>query len=160
MKSLTFFKWAAGLLLILNLGLLAFMFFRPLPPGHAKPMSKKEIQKHLNLTEGTFNKFHASVQVHRGKMEAANAQQKEYLKQYFDGALKEGEGEFTERDSLLTLIGKMEAEKVKATEEHFNNVGDLVGDNYQEEYREFVEKTVERLLLLPEKRGKHPRSGK
>ncbi len=76
MKSLTFFKWAAGLLLVMNLGLLAFMFFRPGPPhGDRKHPTKERLQKELGFDEKQFQEFHESVEVHKEKMELANEEQ-------------------------------------------------------------------------------------
>lgn len=137
------------LLLLVNFGLLAFLFFnRPPRRGLGKEnMSHHRLFAELDLKETEQTAFLQSKNKHQQGMRALTEQKKELLRDYFNALLPGKSINLAQQDSLLAQIDSIESGRIKLTYRHFEEVKGLVASENEAAYASFVEMALGRLLL-------------
>lgn len=147
MKVHQFYKYALGVMLVLNLGVLAFLIFRP---PHQSENSKarrgfqNEALRILHLDETQITKFKELAKLHNEDMIRIQAAQTPILKQYFDGITKEDNKSFPNQFLVL------EQKKIEVTQQHFKEVKAMLNPSQLPHFEDFIKKAT-RLLILESK---------
>lgn len=142
MDKLTFYRYAALGLLVLNLAILAFFFlYRPMTGGPLGPPRPTHVG--LDFDEQQKEAFHGLVETHQAEMQRINRQQKDLLAEYFN-TLSENQA-----DSSLVVpqrYTKLEEEKISSTYAHFLEVKAILTPEQQQDFPNFVEQTLKNIL--------------
>ncbi|MFK8044121.1 MAG: hypothetical protein AB8B72_01400 [Crocinitomicaceae bacterium] len=150
MKTKQFYKIAAIVLLVLNIGLVTFFVLnkkRHHQPGHLKAI------KMLNLNESQADEFKSLAEAHHQSMVEINKEQAELLTKHFK-SLYDLPNSPNAGD--LTFYSDLEVKKINITYDHFKDVRGILDKEQQVYYQEFIEKTVQK--ALGNKGGrKHPK---
>jgi hypothetical protein len=147
MKQIQFFKYTTLLLLLLNIGIVTFFFLaRPKPPGNGQPAPFHDRAVDLlKLDKGQHQAFLRSAEQHSRQMKAINDGQRNLLRPYFNSLVDPSMR--VNADSLLQQVQLFERQKVEATYQHFKAVKELLKDDQQDHFEQFMNKALERLLL-------------
>lgn len=150
MKQLNFYKYAALLLLILNLSCLGFFFFGPggPPPGESGSRKLRAIDA-MQFDREQNQLFEENARKHIDLMASYDEQQKEILKNYFQTLLSEQQNA---PDELLDAFQEIERIKIKATYRHFSDIKTILRPEQEEGFQVFVRQALERLLLTGEQK--------
>ena len=145
MKQIQFFKYATLLMLVLNLGLVAFFLLtKPKPPMRGETFNPRAIEI-LQLDKDQHQAFLQSAEQHGKQMKSINDGQRDLLRPYFnslvDPSLK------INSDSILQQVQLLDRQKVEATYFHFKTVKTLLRDDQQDNFEQFMTKALGRLLL-------------
>jgi len=146
MEKLTVYKLAALLLLVLNLGLLAFLFFGP----HTSQGAGAPALKVLQFDDQQHEAFKALAQVHRAEMRDLTDRQRALLREHFRQLSTD------QAETPLPLppdFAELEQEKIGSTYHHFIDVKKILRPEQREHFPQFVEQAVSRILLGPKKAG-------
>lgn len=162
MRELNFYKYAAILLLVINLGTLAFFFtrrppHRPLPPGHSmKEGHNQKFQEKtmeiLDLDEAQRVIFVKLATEHHQAIKTINEQQKELLMNEFDSLndIVKNVGFNKNLESFETLEG----EKITTIFEHFRAIKAILKPEQLPNFEEYMN-GAKRHLLRGKKKKKH-----
>lgn len=136
MKKETFYKWAIGILLVLNLIQIVFFFFGkpPHPPKHHR--FHEQAMEILHLEESQTYQFHNFTRVHHKNMQMFNAKEKELIELYFETPL----------DDYLHQIHEIQTQKIQFTEEHFKAIYDMLNEDQKVYFNAFKSKALGRIL--------------
>jgi len=139
MEKLKVYQLATVGLLLLNLGLLAFVFLAPRrggpSPHHAKEML------HLDAAQNEI--FLALARAHQTEMRGLNERQRRELQRYFD-QLKTADA--TTPPPIPTELGKVEGEKISSTYRHFLDVREMLRPEQETHFPGFVDRMTNRIL--------------
>ena len=124
MKQLSFFKTLSALLLLLNLAILGFLFFKP----PQKPKSQPPRFKHMVIRELGFDKdqreaYLQLVKDHGQKLRALNEAKKTYVDEYFSLSVADSVSE-----QAIKHILTIEEDRFKLTRQHFADIKALCND--------------------------------
>lgn len=149
MDKLRVFQIATIGLLLLNVVLLAFIFFAP-RPGGGNPLRASE---RFGFDEAQNEQFLNLARTHQGKMREANDQQTELLQTYFlqlttDSAESPG--------PLPAGVASLEADKINSTYQHFLDIKKMLRPEQQAAFPSFVRDALERILLKKDKNQRPP----
>lgn len=145
MKQIQFFKYATLLMLVLNLGLVAFFFLtKPKPPMRGETFSPRAIEI-LQLDKDQHQAFLQSAEQHGKQMRTINDGQRNLLRPYFNGLVDPSLN--LNPDSILQQVQLLERQKVEATYLHFKAVKALLRDEQQNNFEQFMNQALGRLLL-------------
>ena len=150
------FKIGFFILLIIN-GVLAFVMLNhprpPLPGAPEKADLMFKISKELNLSESQEASFFTSAQNHQKGMALIERQQKKLVKEYFEFLKMPVVDEDTKAEKLKEVALK-EAEKIKMTYTHFEELKNLCKDEQKEQFNEIISEVQQ--VLLRERRNAPP----
>lgn len=138
-------------LLLLNVVLMAFIFFAPRPGG--EPLRAVE---RLGLDEAQAEQFHTLAREHQLQIKTVSSQQSELLQTYFlqlttDTADKPG--------PLPTGVATLEAKKINGTYQHLLDIKKILRPEQQAAFPDFVNDALKRILLKKDRKGP-PRKGR
>lgn len=147
MREVNFYKYAAILLLVINIGILAFFFTRK-PPHHRPHPDGKEMAgqgrklqeraaKMLNLDEAQKAKFIALATAHHQQIMAIDKEQKRLLDNGFKGIMDTAQMVSFSQD--LRDIEVLEGEKIAKTFEHFREIKKLLNAKQIPDFERFME---------------------
>lgn len=154
MKESNFYKYAAILLLVINVGLLAFVFTRK-PPHHRPHADGKGMENHqqkhqdkaakmLNLDEAQKATFIALATTHRQQMIAIDEEQKRLLDNGFKGLTDTAQMVSFSQD--LKKIEALEGEKITKTFAHFREIKAMLRTEQLTNFEKFMEGAKQHLL--------------
>ncbi len=159
MKEVRFYKYAALILFVLNIALLAILTFgivnRPPPPGMRGEYFREKAINILNLDEGQQKQFKESADKHLTKIRSISGKQKQFIETYF-GSLY-NDSITTTADDLPIEMQKLEAEKIKYTYQHLEEVQAILRADQQEAFETFVNELVGMIMNNPKKNKKDRR---
>ncbi|MBK8504625.1 MAG: hypothetical protein IPL46_21900 [Saprospiraceae bacterium] len=145
MKQLTFYKYAALLLLLLNLGLITFFLVtRPNPPDRSDDFQARAIEL-LKMNQTQHREFVVSVEKHKEQMKSINNHQRDLLRIYFSDLLRSN----SNVDSILQQVQLVERQKVMSTFQHLQELKFLVKDNQGADFERFMNQVLQRILVKP-----------
>ena len=123
MSRQTLITVVAGVLLIINLLLAAFIFFRGpgRPPRHHGP--RDLIIERLHLDDKQVKEFEHLIQIHRSEIKANDAAIRELKNQLYSTLVLEREKGFT--DSLVAAIGQRQMRIEMVHYNHFRKIREL-----------------------------------
>lgn len=157
MSQLKFYKGAVIALIVLNLSLISFFFFtKPKggPPQRNSPHNfQEEIRKTLNLNDAQVIDFERLAKEHSTMMEAINVEKSSLLKSYFDHLKNESTS--TTKEDLLTMIEKLEGDKIKYTYKHFEDLKTSLNEDQSDKFEEILEKLINKLVISKRKNPPH-----
>lgn len=148
MKKLNFYKYSSLSLLILNIVLIGFLFFRPAPGP------KKMIIHELGFTKDQVNQYESLIQSHRANVEALEKwlfdAKKALYEQLGNGAALGDTGQIL--DDMASLHRQLEM----AHYEHFEDIRRICTEEQIPRFKELMNKLPR--LFLPPPRGPRPGS--
>jgi hypothetical protein len=142
MKQLNFYKLITLLLLLINLGLVAFVWLKP-PGPPPLPVPHHEVERLLDLDEEQKLDYKELRTTHRSKMLALNDKMDQLLSVYFEGLTGMAA---INRDSLMVQIQEVNAQRILITYEHFNNIKSLCTVQQAEHFPEVVKFLLDNIL--------------
>ena len=155
MNRSAFYKWAAALLLLINIGLVAFFYWNAPQRNEHRPRAERPIKviEKFNFSKEQQALFRASKDKHVSTIETLNAEHQDKLKKHFK-LISEGE----ETDSLnLIQIRRIESAKLESTNVHIQEVKALLTEEQMIHFKEFVDHISN---VISNSRKKHPRRPK
>lgn len=132
MKTSQFYKYSAIVLLVVNIAILAFLFFRPKGKHHHMPL---KASKELNLNDDQEKNFMELVKNHQQSIKKIQDQQKGLFETYFQSLYKTEAANNTE---TLNAIVDFERQKIEATYHHFEAVKALLNDAQKNKFKAFI----------------------
>lgn len=115
-------------LLLLNMGILGFLFFAPHPPKGPEGMQQRHPEKmvihRLQLDDTQQQAYRKLIEAHRAAMEQLRSDSRAIRKQYY-GLLAESSIDNTKVDSLRQLIARNQMRIDSVNFEHFEAIKDL-----------------------------------
>jgi hypothetical protein len=151
MNQLQFFKGGFSIALLLNIILLAFIFFRP--AKHSKSHHfLHEVVHELQLDESQKAQFLASAKTHHELIEANNTKQKALISAYFNFLTKANN--HIPQDSLLQELSLLKEEKIQFTYQHFAELKQSLRVDQQKNFPKVLHKALG--ILLENKSRKKP----
>lgn len=157
MTSIKFYKYAAGLLVLLNLSLIGFFLLtRPKPPGFLPPPhpgQHKHFQNRavdiLRLDREQHHAFLASADQHRQQMRTLNQQQRDLLKPYFYSLVDTEQA--LDKERILEETQLLDRKKIEATYEHFDKIKSILREDQKPDFEAFMNQAIGRILLNTKK---------
>lgn len=150
MNQLKIYKYTALLLLVLNVGMLAFFFMtgsnRNRPEGNLKDNAKAI----LHLDNEQNDRFLTLAKAHSEAMNTLDIKHKAVLSSYLEQLL-ESDMNFDSKASALE-IGAIEKEKVESTFHHFKDVKSLLREEQQPYFEKFIMRAMQFMLSKNKKR--------
>ncbi|MFK8101052.1 MAG: hypothetical protein AB8G15_00955 [Saprospiraceae bacterium] len=159
MGQLKLYKYAAGILLLLNLSMLAFFFFTKPPHHHGRgPMSggqfKGRALEILNLETAQHDHFLSSAKAHNQSIEAIRAEQRVLLKPYFESIADTTKK--VDKAKVLAQIETLERRKIEKTYEHFTEVKNMLHPEQKANFPRFMNSALEKVLFKPKPPRRKP----
>lgn len=137
MNRLSMYKWVVAVLVILNIGLTAFILLGKGKPPHKGPANKeqaiKQIQKQFSFDDTQLAAFHASMDRHFAQMQVLSPKLKEVSLAYYLS-----NGEVAEKDSLLQLADQYSDAIYLANNRHFEEVRSICASEQLPKMEEFI----------------------
>jgi hypothetical protein len=142
-------------LLVLNLGLLGWIWFSPQKRPHKKETPANFLEKELNFTAKQKEQFRLLREDHHAKVQDIRDSVREMKRQFFEHLGKP----MSESDieSVTIDIAKKMARIDKITFQHFREVRQMCTPAQQQKFDEVIDEMLERLAAGAEGRGRPPR---
>ena len=155
MTQLSFFKFSAFGLLLLNLGMIGFFLLtkpkhRPHPPK-SKGGFKKEAIDILKLNHDQISHFDQSAKSYNEKIRIVSEQQGQELKQYFSQS-HESYSDSTAKDLIIRLMSHEEG-KMRATFKHFDEIKSMLEPQQHADFQIFMNEVL-KFILFPNRKIK------
>lgn len=149
MKKETLYKVLIVVLLLLNLLQLSLFALAPKPPHkHSKNFKEKTIQE-LKLNEKQRQTFNYLAKEHRNQIVKLHNEQIELTAKYFEQPT----------DSILQLIIDITTEKIKITNQHFEDIETMLNENQMIDFKQFKKEAL-RHILYGNSKKRTPKSRK
>ena len=156
MQPLQFYKYAAGLLLLLNIGVVLFMWMNK--PKHPPHRLQYRVIDLLQLDEEQEVKFKGFAKIHSEKALVIDSLQQALLLPYFNSLVDTTIS--INIDTALHHVQILERQKIEQTYLHFQDVKHLLRPEQQDNYKEIMNLLLNRLFSKMEKRGNRPKPPK
>jgi protein CpxP len=136
-------------LIVLNIGLIGFVFLRPHGKGpHRKHMEPKHaIIEKLHLDKTQIEAYSALIRIHQSQIKKANDEQN-MLKQDLYSLLDHSELNDTAKKSLLVLLGNNQQKIEQIHFSHFNDIKSICRPDQLDEFNELA-KELSQLFAQP-----------
>ena len=142
------------LLLMLNFGMLAFLFVSSHHPPFGEAYSPGQLIIHtLNFTNEQKDKFETMRFNHRSAMNKLDDKNRELARQYFL-LLTASPIDTAKKDSLEKMIQLTETKKADITFNHFQEIKSMLNNEQQAKFDELIPRLIP--ILIPPS-GKPPR---
>ncbi len=141
MNKLTFYRYAAIGMLLLNVAMLTFFFLtmpsnRPLDGPHRVARA----EEFISLDEEQVATFERYAREHEEAVRRLNQRHSELLSDYFK--LLGDAGAAAQRDTLLSEILDMESQKISITYNHFEDIRSMLRDDQVDGFEEFYQEIL------------------
>ena len=148
MEAVKFYKYIIAGLLLLNLGLLAFLMLRkpPHPPKHLHGPKNAFVLKAFDLLQLDENQktiFKQLAKAHHLQMNRYDSTQVALLPSYFEQLNQTKNTEYSQE--VLDQISNIERQKVETTYQHFEDIKQLLRPNQLSRFENFVSKATKRI---------------
>lgn len=154
MSQLQFYKYATWALLVINLAILGFFLLtKPHPKGggpggRARGLETEAIQL-LQLDQEQQKTFQGLAFEHSRELRNLDRQERDQLRKYFAPLLAGLNSKSNE--NLLKQVKTLEEQKVILTYDHFRSVKDLLREEQQVHFEDFMKKALQ-ILIVEERR--------
>lgn len=126
------------------------------PPGHGpRGAFRFEVIDIFDLDSAQQLDFAQLAHAHNSAMTTIDQTQKSLIRSYFD--VLNSERDMALADSLLELIGRSGADKIRVTQSHFEDVRNLLTEDQATHYGEFTRRAIDVLLLPRKKMPRRPK---
>lgn len=146
MKKELFYKIAVVLLILINIGCLAFMWFSR--PSHPPKLGEHNIAKHLGLTGDNKSKVDKMEKVHHIDKRKLIDKDLELHNELYKVI-----GTDQNADSLLNAIAASKKEIEMMTFDYFDDIANYCNEDQKAELRRFVHQAFEQ--MRPGMRARH-----
>lgn len=152
MEKITLYKITIGGLLLLNLVLVAFLWFGR--PNAGQPPFRADERFDLNQEQKV--QFFKSVESHQTNLQRIGGEQRDMLRDYFK-TLKTP----TNNTSIPVPSGflLLEGQKIEASYDHFLEVKGILNPEQLKEYPDFIEYVIKRVVEKSQKNSPPLRDG-
>ncbi|MBD1207791.1 MAG: hypothetical protein H9535_05150 [Ignavibacteria bacterium] len=160
MKRETLLTLAVAALLVLNLGIMTYLFVSHRPPSESeeKPPKGKKIDElvitRLHLDEAQQATFKTLKREHRLTMESLDREYRDVVEQYFLLVLRTSI-DAARRDSLQRLLENLHGQKISTTFRHFTKIKTICSPKQQPAFEQLLPE-LSRMMLPPQRK---PREG-
>ena len=144
MNKLSFYKYAAGFLLVLNILVASFFLMKGKPHHNNGGGKMTPIHESMNFSEGQLTEFLALVDEHKGIMKTYNQEQIQTLEPYFTHLYEASSS--VKEDSIMTEVLALERKKIESVANHFEDVKAILNEEQYPGFEIFVHGAVERIL--------------
>lgn len=141
MDKLKVYQVVAITMLLLNVGLLAFLFLGPHVRGGGP--GRHLVQEQLSLDEGQQEIFLASARQHQKRMKEIKRKQQEVLQKYF---LQLTTLDASNPPAIPAVYTTLEQDKVGSTYQHLLEVKKLLRPEQEAKFPDFVRAILPRVL--------------
>lgn len=157
MTQLTFYKYAIGGLVLLNIAVLTFFLLtKPKPPHHAPPHHfQAEIIDILDLDKQQAATFKTLAKEHHQQMKSIKEQQQQLLLPYFESLTNSAED--IDKEKILNQFQQQEREKIEVTYQHFEEVKKLLNKKQLSHFKQLMKKFIDKLLFDKQKKTPPPK---
>lgn len=135
MKKDIVYKIIIGILLTMNLLQLAGFLFKEKLSNPHKKFDEKAAQI-MDLNKKQQKQFSDFAKKHKAQMDSLQKKQMQFVSKYFKQT----------NDSLLDLICVIEIEKIKATEQHFDDIKSILNKNQYPKFKQFKKDALKNIL--------------
>lgn len=151
MNELKFYKLAAIVLLVINLGWITSSF---VPKKNMPPVPKEDMSavKRLQLNETQHEEFLGLAQSHMQQMRKLDSEQAAILKNYFDDLFSSSVND--KKEDMFLELCRIERRKIQSTGDHFSEIKMLLNNDQLPLFDSFVDHAISRILGEP--KGKRP----
>lgn len=160
MSQLTFYKYASGGLLLLNIVVLAFFLLTK--PGHQpQPPSnnfQSEVIDALDLDTQQASAFRALAEDHNQQMRSISGQQQQLLMPYFESLTSSSPT--IDSEGVLNQFQQLEREKIEVTYQHFQEIKSMLTKEQLTGFETFMDTFIHTLLLDKKKNPPPPKDFK
>lgn len=144
---------AVVLLLVLNLGTLAYLFFTagikpPLPPPHGEhqpPPFAPMLKKQLQLSDEQTKQVQQIHEGHLQKMDSLEKQYRQALQQYFD-LLQQNNFQQQQKDSLENILSLITKQRAAEAFHHFYSIKETLNPQQALLYQQQLPQILEPVL--------------
>ncbi len=150
MTQLRFFRLATFTLLLVNLGMVAF-FFLTKPPPRGVPGKAPGLEI-LELDLAQEKRVMMLIEIHQQEMRSINQEQRSLIHEYFQLQEDSSSGRAGE---IMDRISINETKKIRATNEHFEQIRVILKPDQRKNFDEFREYVLQ-LILAPSKKNLGP----
>ncbi len=167
MKRETLLTISVVILLLLNIGVLSYMFLErqscppppgpmppPPPPGAMMPPPMRPdmlIRQTLKLSEEQDKKYVASIEVHHSGMVRLDSEYRVVAEEYFKLLQTKNSTAAATGDSLVKKLGAIQAEKASITYRHLEEIKAMCSAEQAAKFDTIIPEIV-RMLLMPPNR--------
>lgn len=156
MNKTTLLTVAVVGLLLLNAGLLVFMFTKrpPMGPprGEGRGSAAEVIIEKLKLDDKQQLQFAELRKQHRDQMEKIQGEDRELHRTYFD-LLKQDNPNHTQADSLATLIGEHNKQIQQVTFNHFEQLRKICNAEQKQLFDATIDEIIRMMMPPPGRPG-------
>lgn len=138
------------ILVITNLLMLGFIFFKNRPQTSMPLHFRMAAQHTMQLDDRQLQKFVESAENHRRAILNLNKQQQNLLQKYYLPLTDDNQ--ISKTDSLEQAIYQIEKRKLEITYKHFEEVKNQLRPNQMAGYKQFMQKSLGRILGQQEKK--------
>lgn len=151
MDKLKVYQVVAISLLLINVGLLVFLFLGAPKDG---PLGRRPVHEMLDLDAGQNEDFFASARQHEERMKEIKSQQQEVLQKYF---LQLTTPEGANPGAVPAAYTTLEQDKVGSTYQHLLEVKGLLTPEQETKFPDFVEEVLPQILGRGKRQPPPPR---
>jgi Spy/CpxP family protein refolding chaperone len=166
MKRETLLTLAVAALLLLNLGMVAYLLMSRRPPEEREEMPQRGkridelIITRLHLSEAQQEQFKALKHQHRSAMDSLDREYRGVVEQYFRNLPKTSVDAGTSmdaarRDSLQRLLEHLHGQKISTTLRHFTEISSICLPEQRPMFEQLLPE-LSRMMLQPPRK---PREG-
>lgn len=153
MKKETLLTTAVVALLLLNFGILGFLFLRPGPaaPKARQHQFDQQIVNRLQLDAKQQQTFEQLKTVHHKQMRAKDQAYRDALGNYF-ALLKNDTPDSAQQDSLQAILSQIQKDRTTITFQHFQDLKALCTPEQKERFSALLPELMQVILPKPPKR--------
>ncbi len=145
MNKFKFYKLGFWILLILNLGLIAFFLLSPPPHQRGKGSHQGSAKKMLHLDEQQNDQFLNLVKKHKEKINLIQQNQADELKKVFKIAMNDSKTKDYKLDSIIQKHERLEGSKIIETIAHFEDVKSILNNDQIPHFETFIHHVIQHI---------------
>lgn len=140
MKKETLYIWIIAVLFLVNAAQLGVFLIKPKPPMPPRNEQHQGFRERavelLNLSEIQREQFYKLSEKHAAEIEALNKKEKTLTTEYFDNPTELG----------LQAILKIQSQKIKVTQEHFNEIKSIITKSQKSDFEKFKKEAIQHII--------------